>query len=352
MANEPNWLSSENVEGIESLLRSRGLLAEGQHVESAGMAGEGNMNVTLRVRVSGGKSLVVKQSRRFVAKYDFIPAPLERAIYEARFYQFARQHDSIASRMPQLIDWVADQYVLILEDLGEASDATTVYQSDPTTRDRILGEILPPLAQWLCSLHSAPKSHSWDASQFSNSKLRRLNHEHIFILPFREQPAIDLDAVTPGLTEVSHSFRTDESLTATIQSLGQRYLADGDPKRGDCLLHGDFYPGSWLKTHSGPMVIDPEFCFAGPAEFDWSVLVAHMRLCGACDAIESVRQLLPPTIQLNWSLVNAFAGVEVLRRLLGVAQLPLVSDLNEKERLIAAAADDVRAFNTSTSETA
>ncbi len=353
MEMEPIWLSADNVEGIERLLRDRGLLSDNQRVESVGSAGEGNMNVTLRVRIGGEKSLIVKQSRKFVAKYDFIPAPLERATFEARFYEFAGGQASIAGRMPRLIDWIADQYVLVLEDLGEASDATGIYTASAASRDEILNENLPALVHWLSSLHAASKHTTWDVSNYANTKLRQLNHEHIFVLPFREQPAIDLDAVTPGLTDASHAIRTDRSLIRSIKILGERYLAKANVKRDDCLLHGDFYPGSWLRTDSGPMVIDPEFCFAGPAEFDWSVLIAHLRLCGTRDPIEMLQQFLPSDTQVSWPLVNALAGVEVLRRLLGVAQLPLASELDEKKRLIASAADNIRALQTSsTPETA
>lgn len=34
------------------------------------------------------------------------------------------------------------------------------------------------------------------------------------------------------------------------------------------------------------------------------------------------------------ALARQFAGVEIMRRLIGVAQLPLVADLNQKEELL------------------
>ena len=46
-------------------------------------AGDGNMNCTLRASL-GGRTLILKQSRPYVAKYPSIPAPLDRAIERSR----------------------------------------------------------------------------------------------------------------------------------------------------------------------------------------------------------------------------------------------------------------------------
>ena len=61
-----------------------------------------------------------------------------------------------------------------------------------------------------------------------------------------------------------------------MAKVGDIYLSDD----GGVLLHGDYYPGSWLKTDAGFRVIDPEFCFLGPPEFDLGVLAAHWIFCG------------------------------------------------------------------------
>ena len=116
-------------------------------------------------------------------------------------------------------------------------------------------------------------------------------------------------------------------MRAAINALGKQYLSDGQH-----LLHGDYYPGSWLKTDAGFRVIDPEFCFAGPMEFDLGVLAAHWIFCGAAadhSTIERVCRAYSETA-VNDELVAQFAGVELIRRLIGVAQLPLAVDLSQR----------------------
>ena len=74
----------------------------------------------------------------------------------------------------------------------------------------------------------------------------------------------------------------------------------------------------------------------GPSEFDVGILVAHLVLGGKSliSALE-VFDLYPSLPQFEPELALKFAGVEIMRRVIGVAQLPLESDINEKSELIA-----------------
>jgi 5-methylthioribose kinase len=125
------------------------------------------------------------------------------------------------------------------------------------------------------------------------------------------------------------------SLGKRAEELGRQYL-----KTGDTLLHGDFYPGSWLLTSGGPYVIDPEFCYAGDAEFDWGILLGHLKMVGAEEADCGLKRLIgPASIELDWNLVQEYAAVEILRRILGVAQLPISMNLEQRLQLAEQAAD-------------
>ena len=85
-------------------------------------------------------------------------------------------------------------------------------------------------------------------------------------------------------------------------------------------------------------MIDPEFCFFGPAEFEIGVMLAHLYLVRQSEsilrgAVEGYRILAP----LNQSLTRQFAGVEIIRRLVGLSQLPLPYDGGERTALREAA---------------
>lgn len=332
---EKQWLGVEAAEQVESLLVSNSLMESHETIVGLEPAGSGNMNVTLRVTLedeAGGppRSLIVKQSRPFVAKYSSIAAPLERIEYESAFYRFAQSDASIAAHMPAMLAWIPEHFVLALEDLGRAADATSLYAQYPHPE---LPHVVPALLDWLHGLHTVSGGRV-DIDEFCNRRLRALNHAHIFEIPFQEDPAIDLDAVCPGLNAASQTIRRDAKLRSVCRELGRLYLSDGG-----CLLHGDYYPGSWLLMDDGPRVIDPEFCFVGPAEFDLGVLLGHLHLVGCEEAEHAIQQSLQRrSLERSWDLVQQFAAVEVLRRLLGVAQLPLPLNLEERQVILAKAA--------------
>lgn len=101
-------------------------------------------------------------------------------------------------------------------------------------------------------------------------------------------------------------------------------------------MHGDFYPGSWLQVSSGIKIIDPEFGGLGDAEFDLGVFLAHLDLAAQAEDLSTQVQkhyILP----VDWSLVQQYRGVEILRRLIGIAQLPVSLSLDTKKTLLARA---------------
>ncbi len=297
------------------------------------------MNVTLRV-LTQQDSLIVKQARPWVAKYPSIAAPLERAHFEQRFYELVAAHPPIAQRMPALLGSSPADYLLVLEDLGHGADATNLYRRD-TRLDTVHHE-LNGLIQWLAKLHTWSRSIA-PTDQLENLELRTLNHSHIFEIPLADPPAIDLEAVTPGLSDLAAVVRQDH-VQRRLAELGELYLVGSSGEietRPRCLLHGDFFPGSWLRTEDELKVIDPEFCFFGRPEFDLGVLVAHLRLARA-DATAISALLRTYTLSANEVdviLVEEFAAAEVIRRLIGVAQLPLDHSLAEKKQLLEAALD-------------
>lgn len=307
---------------LEDYLKSKNWLKENEPILSLEKPGEGNMNYTLRVRTHD-RTLIVKQARPYVEKYPQIAAPAERAVIEGQFYQIIEPFESLRTFMPQLLGMDADEKILVLEDLGIANDYTNLYQPNQS-----LGLAdAAVLANYIAMLHRLTYQETIDEA-FANRAMRALNHEHIFNYPFMANNGFDLDTIQKGLQMISMAYKFDEALKKTIAELGQVYLADGH-----CLLHGDFYPGSWLKTESGVKVIDPEFCFYGPAEFDLGVMVAHLMM--AQQSEDTIRQVYQSYGEVkNPRLVDQFTGVEIMRRLIGLAQLPLSLSLLDKEELL------------------
>jgi len=332
------WLDPSETTSIEAFLHQRGWIDPDEHVTTCGKAGEGNMNLTLRI-ATGMRSIILKQARPWVEKYDHIPAPWDRILYEQGFYERIKSIPDVAAAMPELLASDSHARAIVLEDLGAANDFTNVYNGDS-----LAGKDRQALAAYLAVLHTATRE---DADpEFVNREMRLLNHEHIFVFPLAEDNGIDLEPFEPELHSSAEELRGDSVYLDRLQETGDRYLADGP-----CLLHGDYFPGSWLHTPQGLRIIDPEFCYYGDPEFDLGVGLAHLRLAGrgigeATQFLNDYRaQANELEIQERW--IARYASSEIMRRLLGVAQLPIAPSIKTRRNLLA---DSRRAMTTETIE--
>ena len=324
---KPFILRLDDPQGLLNYLIRRGHAKQGEALTAA-KAGEGNMNCVVRVHLSN-RSVVLKQARPWVEKYPSIPAPVERAASEAHFYRLAAGDPVLAMMMPGLLDYDEGSALLILEDLAPASPLADCYEGAAA----IETQLLQKLARYTSALHRL--AIPFDERRFlRNEAMRRLNHEHIFEVPLRTDRAWSkvLDQITPGLDSVGEVFRRDREFGETVKSLGQRYLEHG----GASLIHGDLFPGSLLRTGSGELrVIDPEFSFCGDPEFDIGVFYAHLLLsCQKDDTSSFWLQVALESTPRSKSLALQYAGVEILRRILGVAQLPVSLSLEAKRNLL------------------
>ncbi|MEO1023697.1 MAG: phosphotransferase, partial [Bacteroidota bacterium] len=149
--------------------------------------------------------------------------------------------------------------------------------------------------------------------------------------PFDPSNLFPLDDIQHGLKKRAKSITDNNSIKEKVNQLGKIYLS-----KGGTLCHGDFYPGSIMITkRHGLRVIDPEFSFPGPKEWDLAVFVAHLYLAQThISLIQKSLDLFTGIDDLDESLFWGFVGTEIIRRLIGLAQLPLELTLQEKEDLL------------------
>ncbi len=316
-------LSSQQPEALLETLVSINVCQPTETIVSVDKAGEGNMNLTLRV-TTDQRSVIVKQARPWVEKYPDIAAPDERILAEIDFYLNVSKFNDVYAAMPTVLATSPQQRLLVLEDLGLASDYADFY--DHRAEQSEVDDVFNLAIDWVSQLHDCEVSSE---RRIGCKSLRILNHQHIFSIPLADPPLIDLNEVCDGLTTVSQNLLANDSVQHAMTKLGEVYLRDD----GGVLLHGDYYPGSWLKTDAGFRIIDPEFCFLGPPEFDLGVLAAHWIFCGGHadrSAIDHVVQT--SNRKVSEALVFGFAGAELIRRLVGVAQLPLNADLPRRTK--------------------
>jgi 5-methylthioribose kinase len=310
-------------EELTIYLQSQGFIDDEDEVIRLEKPGEGNMNFVARVITQNG-SLIIKQANPYVQKYPHIKAPQERLLVESQFYQTIQAVSDLALFMPSLLGIDTIHHIMALQDVGDSRDFTYLYKKNKSLTSTELRQ----LVDFLNRLHQIPVDKISDYP--TNLALRRLNHEHLFRYPFMIDNGFDLNTIQAGLQEISSPYKTDSRLKLCIDNLGEQYLS-----QGTTLLHGDYYPGSWLKTKHNLKVIDPEFSFTGRREFDLGVMIAHLKMCETPeDQINSVILGYQSDRNFSWDLCHQFTGIEIMRRIIGLAQLPLDLSLNEKEHLL------------------
>ncbi len=315
------------LEQIATYLQQQHIISKIPVTRFIEVPGAGNMNVVLRY-VYDGKSLILKQSKPYVQKYPNIPAPIQRIITEAHYYKYLYHIPETEAYTAKLIHFDPANHVLILEDLGNMEDLTRIYER----RDGISATELQALLRYLHVIHQK----KWTAQEVNNYpkniELRKLNHAHIFQLPFDSENGFNLNDIQDGLAELASTYVNNSKLIKKINKLGALYLSDGNT-----LIHGDYYPGSWMYTrHNQMKIIDPEFSFMGMSEIDLGILCAHHLMAKGklMTILDAVKAHYPRHKELNESLFLAFMAIEVFRRIIGLAQLPLSLSLSDKASLL------------------
>jgi 5-methylthioribose kinase len=271
------------------------------------------MNLTLRLRTDR-RSVILKQARPWVEKYDHIPAPWDRSLYEQGFYQRVRGIHAVAGAMPALLQADEHARAILLEDLGEASDFTTLYAGGGWTADE-----RDALAAFLAALHSETRGTA--DPEFVNRDMRLLNHEHIFVVPLAENNGVDVDAFESGLSAYAAKLRADDKYVGAVTETGERYLRDGE-----CLLHGDYFPAVGCERRKAFASSTRNFVSTAPRNSTWayaSRTCAWPRVHGKKPNHSSTPIRGQAPRRPDEEYVARYAAVEVMRRILGVAQLPI-----------------------------
>jgi 5-methylthioribose kinase len=311
------WLKTGHTEEIASFMRERGWLERGEGVISSEPAGNGNMNLTLRIHTTR-RDLVLKQARPWVEKYDHVAAPWDRALVEIEFYRTVSALDGVREYMPKLLGSDRASRCLALEYIEGSGDFTFLYGRD--SRAVLARDTIEQAANFLAALHRG--TLRMPEPRLSNTEMRQLNRAHIFEIPLSRESGVDLDSLEPGLSLAADSLRGDADYREAVDQTEHRYLT-----KGRSLLHGDFFPGSWLQTERGLVVIDPEFCFFGAVEIDLGCAVAHFALseqpADCASSFVDCYNVAASEIVCEEHWISRFASAEVMRRLIGVAQLPI-----------------------------
>lgn len=285
----PNYpaLDTGTPEAIARYLASRNFIGSQESVVHTEPLGEHARNRIFRV-VTCSRSFVVKQFRAWPALDRPAPGPEERFRAETQFYRSARIADCARSALPEVLHQDAQAGCILIEDTGEAR---------PLAGRPIAPEVARQLGWFLVSLHhhsrSVPACAHYRNEQVVGWQMARLfahartGGRESWLMRWRERSA-------------DVRFGLEDGLAALERG-------------GTSLVHGDYSPANWVQNGHGPKVVDAEFSFFGPPEYDAGAYLAGLivdaqppqTLAAAVEVIER------GCFRYDPRLVAVFAGVHV-----------------------------------------
>ncbi len=231
--------------------------------------GDGNLNLVFIVEGPLGTA-IVKQALPYIRLVgDSWPLTLRRTFFE--FHALQRQAARDPGSVPAILHFDEAQALLVLEFL-----TPHVILRRELIRGRRFPKLAGDLGRFLArtlfrgsDLSLSASGRKQDLALFAaNDELCAISENLVFSDPYFEAK---LNRHTsPQLDALVAELRRDRDLKVGAQRLKQVFTA-----KAETLVHGDLHTGSIMVTGSETRVIDPEFAFYGPMAFDVGMLLAN-----------------------------------------------------------------------------
>ena len=321
--------------------------------------GDGNLNIVYRVSDAARpeRSVVLKHAPPYIKILGpEYPLSIERLTYESRaldvYNQFAR------GTVPELYYFDAETAVIAMEDLRDAQ----VLRAD-LIAGRVDTGIAEQIGRFMGTVHSHTYVENLDSTavqhyrqQFANTTMQSVTADYVFTFPYTEH---ETNFWTPGLEPDVQRLKADTDFLQQAAYLKQIFLT-----AQQAVTHGDLHTGSVLVQNNTAKVIDAEFAFYGPVGFDLGLFWAnyllsyfsHQDTLDVQSALKTAIAKTWHTYTLEFRTVDAtlkeqtlqqifheavgFAGLEMLRRLIGAAHvkdIEGIADIPKKLRVERAA---------------
>lgn len=231
--------------------------------------GDGNLNLVFIVTGPSGQA-IVKQALPYVRLVgDSWPLPLKRAFFE--YHALTRQAKYAPEDVPEVYHFDESQALIVMQFM---SPHVILRNS---LKDGVQHKNLAEVAGKFCArtlfrgsdLSMDTKQRKKDLALFvDNIELCDITENLVFTDPYYDA---EMNRHTsPQLDGIVASLRADIDLKVAAQHLKAKFC-----NNAETLLHGDLHTGSIMVTETDTVVIDPEFATYGPIGFDIGMLLGN-----------------------------------------------------------------------------
>ncbi|MBU0737961.1 MAG: S-methyl-5-thioribose kinase [Alphaproteobacteria bacterium] len=264
--------------------------------------GDGNLNLVFIVTGEKG-AVIVKQALPYVRLVgESWPLPLKRSFFE--YHALTRQAQRDPGMVPEVFFFDETQAIIVMEFLTPHVILRRAL-IDGRTLPRVGRDLGLFVARTLfrgSDLSMVTRDKKADVALFcDNVELCDITENLVFSDPYFE--ATLNRHTTPQLDPIVAELRSDRDLKVEAQRLKHIFSA-----KAETLCHGDLHTGSVMVTENETRVIDPEFAFYGPISFDVGMLIANFWMSyfsqagheTAPGARDEMRVYLLETIETLW----------------------------------------------------
>lgn len=315
---------------------------------------DGNINMVFRV-VGEGTSVIVKQALPYL-RVAGRAWPLTRHRIETE-NAAVLIHKSLAPKvMPEILYFDQEMCAIVMEDLHEYQpwrDAL-INGKNCSHVARVVAEYCSEILVRTSDLVLDEREQQDLRRQFYYTELCLVTEELFFTAPYLENKTNRFDT---GLSKLVEDLQSDEALRGAASEMRTIFKT-----KDQALIHGDLHSGSVMVSEDQVRVIDLEFAFYGPFGFDLGVLFANLALSRIahealgnseyCTMIDAYSEEIWAGFASNLQSLAGqysfdaekflkdmeqdmyrFAGMEMIRRIVGLAHAKEIDLLPDSVRL-------------------
>lgn len=329
--------------------------------------GDGNLNYVFKVEDSHHNSVVVKQAGHVTRISEDMTLEIDRIKREANLLKL--HYEFAPGLVPEVYLYDDVMKCFIMEDLSDHEilrKSLMSHETFPNFADDIstymVNTTLPTI-----DLVMDPKEKKSLQKEYTNPELCEISEDLVYTEPFNDYNDRNI-VFGPNEDWVNEEIYNDEILKLEAAKLKNTFLT-----KGQALIHGDLHTGSVFVSKTSTKVIDPEFTFYGPIGYDLGNVIAHLifsytngkvyenqKFCDwVLNTISDVVNLFVEKFENKWDEkvtdlmaqeygfkewyissiledATGVAGLELIRRIVGMAQVEDIVSIKDSEKRVTA----------------
>ncbi|MCL1964985.1 MAG: S-methyl-5-thioribose kinase [Firmicutes bacterium] len=328
--------------------------------------GDGNLNYVFRVAdTKTGESLIVKQAGEALRISADMRVSTDRNRIESEI--LALQGEYAPGLVPQIFGYDTVMCACVMEDLSDHElmrHALMKHKMFPRFADDITTYMVHTLLKTtdIAMEHKAKKAL---VKRFINPELCEITEDLVLTEPYNDINKRNL-VFPPNAAFVQKELYDDHALHLAVAKLKFTFM-----NSAQALIHGDLHTGSIFVREDSTRVFDPEFAFYGPIGYDTGNVIANLIFAwdngvayGAAAFCDWVLKTIEETIDLFCAKflkaydqcvtepmakaegfrerylasiladTASYAGTELIRRTVGMAQVKDVTSIAEEAKRV------------------